>query len=115
MWQVFEGFNALLLYIKEMSSETTKNALRTAISIDSNKLYLFTYSDFKGLNIPLPTNNHLESMFGHINNESVANQTFRNFDFFQTHVHLGTLTFEKNQNHKNFLENFDLRDRLIIG
>jgi hypothetical protein len=51
--------------------------------------------------------------------ESVANQTFRrtfrNSDFFQTHVHLGTLTFEKNQNHKNFLENFDLRDRLFVG
>ena len=28
-------------------------------------------------------------------------------------VHLVTLVFEKNQNHKNFLENFDLRDRLI--
>jgi hypothetical protein len=28
-------------------------------------LYLFTYSDFKGLNIP-PTNNHLEEMFGRI-------------------------------------------------
>jgi hypothetical protein len=31
--------------------------------------------------------------------------------FFQTHVHLGTLTFEKNYNHKNFLEKFDLRQR----
>jgi hypothetical protein len=42
------------------------NALRAAFrSIDSNMLYLFTSSDFKGLNIP-PTNNHLEGMFGHI-------------------------------------------------
>jgi hypothetical protein len=42
------------------------SALRSAFrSIDSNMLYLFTYSDFKGLNIP-PTNNHLEGMFGHI-------------------------------------------------
>lgn len=42
------------------------NALRAAFrSPDSNMLYLFTYSDFKGLNIP-PTNNHLEGMFGHI-------------------------------------------------
>jgi hypothetical protein len=28
-------------------------------------LYIFTYTDFKGLNIP-PGNNHLEGMFGHI-------------------------------------------------
>jgi hypothetical protein len=32
-------------------------------------------------------------------NESVANQAFRrtcrNSDFFETHVHLGTLTFQK--------------------
>ncbi len=42
------------------------NALRAAFkSIDSNMLYLFTYSDFKGLNIP-PTINHLEGMFGRI-------------------------------------------------
>ena len=42
------------------------SALRSVFrSIDSNMLYLFTYSDFKGLNIP-PTNNHLEGMFGHI-------------------------------------------------
>ena len=41
---------------------TLKSAFR---SIDSNMLYLFTYSDFKGLNIP-PTNNHLEGMFGHL-------------------------------------------------
>jgi hypothetical protein len=42
-----------------------------------------------------------------------ANQTFRrtfgNSNFFETHVHLGTLTFQKNLNHQNFLENFDLR------
>ncbi len=46
-------------------------------------------------------------------NETVANQTFRrifrNSNFFETHEHLGTLTFQKNLNHKNFLENFDLR------
>jgi len=42
------------------------NALRSAFrSIDSNMLYLFTYTDFKNSNIP-PTNNHLEGMFGHI-------------------------------------------------
>jgi hypothetical protein len=42
------------------------STLRSAFrSIDSNMLYLFTYSDFKGLNIP-PTNNHLEGMFGHL-------------------------------------------------
>ena len=48
-----------------------------------------------------------------IYNGTVANQTFRrtfrNSYFFETHVHLGTLTFQKNKNHKNFLENFDLR------
>ena len=27
-------------------------------------------------------------------------------------LHLGMLTFEKNKNHKNFLENFDLRQSL---
>ena len=46
---------------------------------------------------------------------TVANQTFRrtfgNSNFFETHVHLGTLTFQKNLNHQNFLENFDLRQR----
>ena len=48
--------------------------------------------------------------------ETVANQTFRrifrNSNFFETDVHLGTLTFQKNLNHKNFLENFDLRQSL---
>lgn len=40
--------------------------LRAAFrSIDSNLPYLFTYTDFKGLNIP-PTINHLEGMFGHL-------------------------------------------------
>lgn len=42
------------------------SALRSAFrSIDSNMLYLFTYTDFKNSNIP-STNNHLEGMFGHI-------------------------------------------------
>ena len=41
-------------------------ALRSAFkSIDSNMLYLFTYTDFKKLNIP-PTINHLEGLFGHL-------------------------------------------------
>ncbi len=35
--------------------------------------------------------------------------------FFQTHVHLGTLTFQKNLNHKNFLEKLDLRDGAIVN
>lgn len=40
--------------------------LRSAFrSIDSNMLYLFTYTDFKSLNIP-STNNYLEGMFGHL-------------------------------------------------
>jgi hypothetical protein len=47
-----------------------------------------------------------------INKGAAANQLFRNSDFFQTHVHLGTLTFEKNQNHKNFLKKLDFRQRL---
>ena len=42
------------------------SSLRSAFrSIDSNMLYLFTYTDYKGLDIP-PTNNHLEGMFGHL-------------------------------------------------
>jgi hypothetical protein len=44
---------------------------------------------------------------------TVTNQlfrrTFRNSIFFGTRVHLGTLTFQKNLNHKNFLEKLDLR------
>ena len=41
-------------------------ALRSAFrSIDTNMLYLFTYSDFRHLKIP-STNNHLEGMFGHV-------------------------------------------------
>ena len=43
-----------------------QSALRSAFrSIESNLLYLFTYTDLKNSNIP-PTNNHLEGMFGHI-------------------------------------------------
>ena len=41
------------------------NALRAAFrSIDSNMLYLFTYTDLKNSNIP-PTINHLESVLFH--------------------------------------------------
>ncbi len=58
------------------------------------------------------SNNSIFSLF----RGTVVNQFFRrifyNSDFFQTHVHLGTLTFEKNQNHKNFLEKIDLRQCL---
>jgi DUF1009 family protein len=46
-------------------------------------------------------------------NDVVANQflrrIFRNCNFFQTHAHQGTLTFEKNYNQKNFLEKIDLQ------
>jgi len=42
------------------------SALRSAFrSINSNMMYLFTYTDCKSSNIP-STNNHLEGMFGHI-------------------------------------------------
>lgn len=42
------------------------SSLRSAFrSIDSNMLYLFTYTDIKDSNIP-STNNHLEGMFSHI-------------------------------------------------
>lgn len=42
------------------------NALRAAFrSIDSNMLFLFTYSDIRNSNIP-PTINHLEGLFGHL-------------------------------------------------
>lgn len=34
-------------------------------SINYNMMYLFTYTDFKSLNIP-SSNNNLEGMFGHI-------------------------------------------------
>lgn len=41
-------------------------ALRSAFkSIETNLLYLFTYTDFKNLNIT-PTINHLEGLFGHL-------------------------------------------------
>jgi NAD(P)H-quinone oxidoreductase subunit 5 len=44
---------------------------------------------------------------------TVANQpfrrTFRNSKFFETHVYLDTLTFQKIYNHKNFLKKPDLR------
>lgn len=41
-------------------------ALRSAFrSIETNILYLFTYSDYPHLKIP-STNNHLEGMFGHV-------------------------------------------------
>ncbi len=42
------------------------SALRVAFkSIDSNMLYLFTYTDLKNSNIP-PTINHLEGLFGRL-------------------------------------------------
>lgn len=42
------------------------NALRAAFkSIETNLLYLFTYTDIKNSNIP-PTINHLEGLFGHL-------------------------------------------------
>ena len=50
---------------------------------------------------------------------TVANQLFRrifrNSKFFGTHVHLGTLTFQKILNHKNFLEKLDLRQRHYVS
>jgi hypothetical protein len=50
---------------------------------------------------------------------TVANQLFRrifcNSKFFGTHVHLGTLTFQKILNHKNFLEKLDLRQRHYLS
>lgn len=42
------------------------SALRSAFkSIETNLLYLFTYSDYPHIRIP-STNNHLEGMFGHV-------------------------------------------------
>lgn len=42
-----------------------KNLRSSFRSIETNLPYLFTYSDFKNLNIP-STNNHLEGLFSHI-------------------------------------------------
>lgn len=40
--------------------------LRSAFrSLDQNMMYLFTYTDYKDLNIK-PTTNHLEGLFGHV-------------------------------------------------
>jgi len=52
-----------------------------------------------------------KALYGTVANQTFR-RTFRNLNFFETHVHLGTLTFQKNLNHKNFLENFDLRQCL---
>jgi hypothetical protein len=60
-----EKYRYFLLKRNELGS-FKHNALRAAFrSIDSNMLYLFTYTDFKDLNIP-PTINHLEGLFGHL-------------------------------------------------
>lgn len=60
-----DQYRYLLLQRNELG-HYKHNALRAAFrSIDSNMPYLFTYTDFKGLNIP-PTINHLEGMFGHL-------------------------------------------------
>ena len=68
------------------------SSLRSAFrSIDSNMLYLFTYTDLKGLNIP-PTNNHLEGMFGHLK--------------YDIGIHRGLTKGRKKKAVKFFLKNF---------
>ena len=68
------------------------SSLRSAFrSIDSNMLYLFTYADLKGLNIP-PTNNHLEGMFGHLK--------------YDIGIHRGLTKERKKKAVKFFLKNF---------
>lgn len=60
-----EKYRYFLLQRNELGNYK-HNALRAAFkSIDSNMLYLFTYTDIKNSNIP-PTINHLEGLFGHL-------------------------------------------------
>ena len=60
-----EKYRYLLLQKNELG-HYKHNALRAAFkAIDSNMLYLFTYTDLKNSNIP-PTINHLEGLFGHL-------------------------------------------------
>jgi hypothetical protein len=60
-----EKYRYFLLQRNELG-HCKHNNLRAAFkSIEVNLPYLFTYTDFKSLNIP-PTINHLEGLFGHL-------------------------------------------------
>lgn len=60
-----EKYRYVLLQRNEFG-DYKHNALRAAFkSIETNLLYLFTYTDIKNSNIP-PTINHLEGLFGHL-------------------------------------------------
>jgi len=60
-----EKYRYVLLQRNEFGSYK-HNAIRAAFkSIETNLLYLFTYTDIKNSNIP-PTINHLEGLFGHL-------------------------------------------------
>lgn len=64
-YKLQEKYRYLLLQRGELG-HYKNNALRAAFrSIDSNMLYLFTYTDLKNSNIP-PTINHLEGLFSHL-------------------------------------------------
>jgi hypothetical protein len=64
-YRLQDKYRYFLLQRNELGSYK-HNALRAAFrSLDSNMLYLFTYTDIKNSNIP-STINHLEGLFGHI-------------------------------------------------
>jgi hypothetical protein len=58
-----------LLHQRNQLGDYKHRALRSAFrSLDANMLYLFTYSDWKYLNIP-STINRLEGLFGHLKSD----------------------------------------------
>ncbi len=65
-YQLRDQYHYFLNQRNELGYYYKHSSLRAAFrSIDSNMLYLFTYTDHKNSNIP-PTINHLEGMFGHL-------------------------------------------------
>jgi len=60
-----EKYRYFLLQRNELGGYKHNALGATFRSIDSNMLYLFTYTDHKHSDIP-PTINHLEGMFGHL-------------------------------------------------
>lgn len=58
-------YHGFLHYRNELGNYKYTNLRSAFKSIETNMPYLFTYTDFKRLNIP-PTINHLEGLFGHL-------------------------------------------------
>ena len=86
-----------LLHQRNHLGHYKHNNLRAAFrSLDSNMLYLFTYSDWKYLNIP-STINRLEGLFGHLKSD--------------LKIHRGLSKNRKKKAVRFYLKNFGKKDK----